>query len=313
MTRPTATSSERIAFDRSEPLTIPTERRYPLDLSVRLPELRSAYYESNAAIWDVEKDFAAQDHGIDHLEADACTAAAVVWSRRAWLEFAGIAESEAALVRSCIELEREADIKFVLATRATEHAVAADASHRLAERFGGYTASPSTPELSQLFTSESIRRALDERVSFDAFFIAHFVVLAAVEQALLVAAAESCTDPMCASTLARILVSVERQQSAGVLYARVRLPNLTDAETQAVTQNVAAVVDIDIRSGVRCSAFLDPDLAGAAALIEAESRAAAAGLGAASPADQRAAVEKALESLDSEALPAGADARDWAL
>jgi hypothetical protein len=313
---PASPSVETVAFGRDTPFPLPVEQRYPLDLSVRIPELRRLYHESNATIWDVDAEFPSETAGTADLDPSTREAAALVWSRRAWLAFAGISESEAALVRCCIERDREADLKFVLAARGTEQAVAADASYRMAQRFGGYVSAPPSPNLSRLFASEPIRRALDQRVDFDAYLVAHFVVLAAIDRALLETAARSTSDPSCKSTLERLLVDSTRQQTVGLIYATARVPQLDSAQRRAVAANVIAAVDIDIGSGLRCSAFLDPDMPGAGKLRDAESQTAAAGLGAAPIPEQRqvaAAALKAVQAdlgdlgINTDALPAVGD------
>jgi hypothetical protein len=305
---PAASSVETVAFGRNTPFPLPVEQRYPLDLSVRIPELRRLYHESNATIWDVEAEFPSDAADTAGLDPGTREAAAMAWSRRAWFAFAGISESEAALVRCCIERDREADLKFVLAARGTEHAVATDASHRMAQRFGGYLPSPPTADLKRSFNSEPIRRALDERVDFDAYFVAHFVVLAGVDRALLEAATLATTDRACRTVLERMLVDSDRQQRAGLLYASARVPQLDRAQREAVAANVTAVVDIDIRGGRRCNAFLDPALPGAGAMLAAEAQTAAAGLGATPIPEQRRIAAVTLKEIQTSLGDLGIDA-----
>lgn len=288
--------SESVALSRDEPFPLPTERRYPLDLSTRIPDLRRLYHESNASIWNVaeELDVAAIDVG--RLDDETRAAAALSWSRRAWLSFADISESEAALVRTCLELDREADFKFVLAARGTERAVAADACHRIAQRLGGYSPTP-PPGMGPLFTAEPIRRALDERVDFDAYVVAHFVVLSTIDRMALEAAIAATTDVICRGALERMLVDIRRQEVAGRLYAQARVAHLDDAHLTAVTDNIVDVVSLDVLSGRRCVAFIDTKAAGGADLSRAEELTARAGLGAATLNDQHAAVTAALATL----------------
>ncbi|MEQ8718671.1 MAG: hypothetical protein RIE08_13760 [Acidimicrobiales bacterium] len=299
-------TTESVTLSRDEPFPLPTERRYPLDLSTRIPELRRLYHESNASIWNVADDLDITAIDVDRLDDQTRAAAALSWSRRAWLSFADISESEAALVRSCLELDREADFKFVLATRGTERAVAADACHRIAQRLGGYRATP--PEGTEaLFTAEPIRRALDERVDFDAYVVAHFVVLATIDRALLETAVAATTDATCRGALERILVDIERQETAGRIYAEARLDRLDDDARATVTANVVDVVRLDVLSGRRCVAFVDEDIAGGAELRMAEELTAHAGLGAATLVAQGEAVTAALAALHADLDRLGLD------
>lgn len=290
---------ESVAFDRDEPFPLPVERRYPLDLSIRIPELRRLYHESNAAIWDVARELDVDAIDTSSLDPGTARAAALSWSRRAWLAFADISESEAALVRACLEPDREADVKFVLAARGTERAVAADAAHQIASRFGGYRAAP-PGEMADLYSGEPIRRALDARVDFDAFFVAHFVVLATIERALLEAAVADTTDPVCRAALERMLVDVRRQEGAGRIYVRARLEHLDDDVRGRIGANVAEVIALDVHSGRRCPAFVDPAVPGASEMLEAETATARGGLGATAPADQREIVTATLTDLGRE-------------
>ena len=60
-------------------------------------------------------------------------AGALVWSHRAWVEYSAIAESEAVLVRSCIESGINVDFKYCLSMRAVERARSTDLAHILAD------------------------------------------------------------------------------------------------------------------------------------------------------------------------------------
>lgn len=292
-------SSESSSLDRGDAFPLPVETRYPLELAVRIPELRALYHESNAAIWDVERDLDVAAIDVDAIDATVAAAAALSWSRRAWLSFADISESEAALVRSCLEPGREADFKFVLAARGTERAVATDAAHTIASRFGGYRRRP-PGDIDALFNAEPIRRALDARTAFDAYVFAHFVVLATIDRALLEAALDATTEPTCRSALDRMLTDVRRQERVGRIYVGRRSGSWNDALRSAIAINIAEVVNLDVSSGRRCVAFIDPTIPGAAQLVEADAITAAAGLGASAPDQQERSVAGALAELSEE-------------
>jgi hypothetical protein len=302
-------ATETGARERDNELPVAREQRYPLDLSVRIPELRRLYHESNASIWDVARDLDVAAIDTNTLTTDGRTAAATCWSRRSWISFADISESEAALVRCCIERDRAADLKYILAARGTERAVATDACHRLANHFAHHSHQPATLELQSLFATDTIRRALDARVDFDAFFVAHFVVLAAIDSALLEASRTHTTEPTCRAVLERIAVDLARQEAAGLIYLQARTPHLAEDQRRLIEANVRAVVRSDVLSGVRCSAFLPDGVPGVDALIEAEETAAAAGLGTAPLRTQRQTVERSLAELDATLTNLGLPAR----
>ena len=302
---PAEVRTEAVSRGRLEALPVPREQRYPLDLAVRIPEMRQLYRESNASIWDVARDLDTSSMVIDSIDTKVLAAAALTWSRRCWIQFADISESEAALVRSCIERDRAADLKYVLAARATERAVAVDACHRIAVQFGGYVSEPRSEELRALFATDIIRRALDTRVDFDAFFVAHFVVIASLDLAMLECSIRHTTEPVCLSALDRIARDARRQEAAGRLYLAARLTDLNADDRRAIADNAAAVVKSEVLSGVRCTTLLANDVPGAAELIDAESRTASGGLGSAPLGEQRAAIVTALETLDAELAQLG--------
>jgi hypothetical protein len=287
-----------VVADRSIPFSLPVERRYPLDLSSGLPEVRRYFDDSNRDPWDPETDvdWDAPDRS-RHDEA-TLRAAAVVWSSRGWRAFAAISESEALLVRMCIETDREADLKYGLGARATDNAAHADACRLMAEACGGYHDRPSSDDLSELLTTDVIRRALHAQVDADGFFAGHVVLLAAIDLAHWSAAIASTSDEAASRVLARCRRDKERQLEFGWAYLDARRPQLTAAARSEIERALDhTLTGQGLRTG--SSAMLDPAVAGVAELHAALEATHDAGLGAATLLDEVEAVRSAVAATRS--------------
>jgi hypothetical protein len=272
---------------------LPEEQRYPLDLTSRLADVRRLYEEAAGDRWDPETDvdLSAVGTGLDDA---ARRAGALVWSHRAWLEYRGIAESEAALVRLCLERGREVDAKYLLTARGADKALAAEACWLVAERLGGYVDGPGDSALAGLLRDRVARRFLHAEVDPDAFVVGQFVLAESIDLAVWRASAAVTTEPALASLLARLLKTKERHLAFGWAYAEARLPAVAadPVRAQAVADAAAAVLAAE-RAGLRVAAGLADGTADSAALAAAVDTAAAAGLGTAPGAALVAALESA--------------------
>ncbi|MEJ0071862.1 MAG: hypothetical protein WDO24_27585 [Pseudomonadota bacterium] len=152
---------------------IPVERRFPLHLEPSIGSIRELYDAAKQARWDPQR--VADWDGFDAVRypADVRDAARLSWSRRAWTEYGGLAESPALIVRFCIEHQRESDPKYFLTVRSTEEAWHLDCCHRFAELLGGYVAAPRAPAYQALFNQGLHREALDIAMPLDAYVAAH--------------------------------------------------------------------------------------------------------------------------------------------
>src|SRR3990167_3461615 len=92
----------------NEALTrVPRETRFPLNLAVSIPAIDRLYEESKLDIWAPADDVDWTSGQLDAIASEQLQAARRVWSRRAWLEYTGIAETPALLLRFCLERGRE--------------------------------------------------------------------------------------------------------------------------------------------------------------------------------------------------------------
>ena len=265
--KPVHASETRIPAATEQPISA-----RPLDRGSRSCDGSTTSPTRRSGTWPRELDVAAID--IEQLTTRTVRPRALCWSRRAGSAFADISESEAALVRCCIELDRAADLKYILAARGTERAVATDACHRIAQRISPATApARRRVERQSLFTdrARSVERST-QRVDFDAYFVAHFVVLAAIDSALLEASRSHTTEPTCRAVLERIarrpgppgscrphrICRHDRRTSTEDQRQPHRRP--TSSSRRSITTSSAVV---------RCSAFLpDRALPGVDELIE---------------------------------------------
>jgi len=291
------TRSTEIQIRQSnDAINLPTERRYPLDLMRRRAEVYDRYLESNSRMWDI--DGAVRWDALDPSRIDAgARASGRVWSWQSWVAFRDIMTCEAALVRACLEPDISADLKFCIATRASERAAAADAGAELAGRLGHYFERPDSPELEALFDTDMVRRMLHEGVDLDALVVAHFAVVPSIDLAVAEARRAATTEDTVADLLGHVIDDLRRQHEWAWTYLSGRLPE-RDADTRrAIGANLAEVFEHDLLNGARWTSLIDDVLPGAGALAAAESTAATHGLGGVAAAAQSRAVHLAISDI----------------
>jgi hypothetical protein len=211
-------SAEAVARDRDRDFVLGTEDRFPLDLSGTNSPKWAAYESAIQHVWDPED--ASLWVGFDperFSDADR-EAGALVWSHRAWVEYLAIAESEAVLVRSCIESGISVDFKYCLSMRAVERARSTDLAHILATRLGTYRPSPSGPGLVELLDDDLVRRALHADTDLDGYVAAHLIAQGAIDLAMWRASVNG-ADP----TIARLvsLVVSDKARMVDVAWAQL--------------------------------------------------------------------------------------------
>ncbi len=239
------------------PAVVPQERRYPLDLVSAPSTFRELYAEANRLRWDPARSF--DWTPLDGLPPHAT--AALVWSHRAWIEYRGIAESEAALVRACLERDVPADAKWCLTARGSAKAVAAEACWTVAERLGGYVGDPGPTAAVQVLRNGVARRGLDAQVDPDAFFVAHFVLADTVALRCWEAARAAAAAHRAADALVGLLDAVVRDHARSVrfgwawLEARLAPLAVDDTRRAVVAANVAGAI-AEERAGFRDPAWL---------------------------------------------------------
>ena len=225
--------------------TIPTERRFPLNLHKADRSIRDLYETAKVSRWNPETDLPWTEHAFAGVDAAALDAARRVWSRRAWVEYTGMTETPALLIRFCLELNRESDPKYFLTVRNTEEAWHVESFHRYAEACGGYVDKPDDPAWEPVFNRTLYRDALDAEVSIDAYVAAHCAFVDGLEHELAQAWRANAREPLARAVLERCLPDYERHAAFGWLYAERRAPamdaTLRARVGQALARHVAEV------------------------------------------------------------------------
>ena len=281
----------------SHRITLPRERRYPLDLMRRRRDVYDCYLESNAGMWDIDGDVRWKAFVVSGHSPAACDAASYIWSWQSWVAFRDITTCEAALVRACLEPDVSADLKFCMSTRASERAAAADGGAELAGLIGTYRERPQTVELESLFDTDMVRRVLHEGVSLDALILSHFATVPTVDRAVAEARLARVKEPTVSDLLSHIVDDLRRQERWAWTYLTGRLEEIDTYSLNAISRNLAEVLQQDLLLGARWTALIDDHVAGARALAIAEALAAEEGLGGLAAADGIEAVRTALDEV----------------
>ena len=260
------------------PTRIQVERRFPLVLDEAIAPIRQVYETAKRAKWDPTTHVPWDRLGSAALPPEVRDAARAVWSRRAWVEYTGLSETPALLIRFCLELDRESDPKYFLTVRNTEEAWHLEAFHIAAERFGGYLARPADARWEPVFNQALHRQALDADRSLEEYVAVHCAVEDGLELELYTAYAANATDPAIAELLRRVVADKARHAAFGWAYLEARCAGLGEAGRAGVARAVS-----DWIATVACSGYHVPYLSTALDAqgdAQAAARVAAAGLGA---------------------------------
>ena len=260
------------------PTRIQVERRFPLVLDEAIAPIRELYETAKRSKWDPTTDVPWDRLGAAALSAEVRDAARAVWSRRAWIEYTGLSETPALLIRFCLELDRESDPKYFLTVRNTEEAWHLEAFHMAAEKLGGYLPRPADARWEPVFNQALHRQALDADRSLDEYVAVHCAVEDGLELELYRAYASNATDPAIAELLRRVVADKARHAEFGWRYLEARCEGLDDAAKAGVGRAVSAWI-----AQVACSGYHVPSLStslDASADAQAARLVARAGLGA---------------------------------
>ena len=276
------------------PTPIMVERRFPLDLHRSIQSIRELYETGKRQHWSPGKDI-----DWDKLDSSAYSpaqleAARQVWSRRAWLEYTGLAETPALLIRFCLELDRESDPKYFLTVRNTEEAWHIECFHRYAKLLGGYQSRPANPAWEPVINRTLYRDALNATQSLDAYVATQCALADGLELELYRLYAGNAREPIAAEILKHVVQAKERHASFGWLYLEERAARMDPATKGAVARQITGWIEEVAFSGYHIpslSTTIDAQAEGAAATLAAE-----AGLGAATPESERRAFKEYLQN-----------------
>ncbi|MEP6941764.1 MAG: hypothetical protein ABI981_02445 [Betaproteobacteria bacterium] len=237
---------------RSGPTPIKVERRFPLDLHKSALAIRQLYETAKVERWSPEKDIQWESFDATAHEPGARAAARRVWSRRAWIEYTGLAETPALVIRFCLERDREADPKYFLTVRNTEEAWHLECFHRYAEACGGYIERPDNAQWEPLFNQSLYRDALDAELGIDGYVFTHCAFVDGLECELTRAWRDNARDPVARAILDRCLVDRQRHAEFGWLYAQRRAAMLDDVQRAEVVSALVGHIEHVEFAGYSC-------------------------------------------------------------
>lgn len=267
-----------------QPTTMQVERRFPLNLHKSDDDIRSLYETAKRAHWNPDADLPWARNELAKLAPAAREAARRVWSRRAWVEYTGMTETPALLIRFCLELNRESDPKYFLTVRNTEEAWHVESYHRYAEACGGYVDAPVDRAWDAVFNRTLYRDALNADVPIDAYVAAHCAFVDGLEFELAKAWLANATEPLARAILERCLGDYERHAAFGWMYAQRRAATMDAGLSMRVAAALKRHIEDVEFAGYHCVALAaDIDTRRESADLEL---AAHAGLGAATAAEE---------------------------
>lgn len=237
------------------PIKLPVEVRFPLDLGISIPSIRQLYEDGKRDAWSPERAISWNTFDGDAFSEEQRDAGRLVWSRRAWLEYTGIAETPALLLRFCMERAREADPKYFLTVRNTEEAVLVESCERYAELLGGYLDRPAESRWEEVINRSCYRHALDAEVSLDAYVATHCAVEDGLELELFRAHLANATEPVARAILEKAVQGKARHAQFGWSYLHKRAGEMTARERSAVVEGV-----VEWFSSVACDGYHVPSL-----------------------------------------------------
>ncbi len=235
------------------------ESRFPLELKRSIDSIRELYEIGKQQRWNPETDIAWPAFKPEHYDAATRDAARLVWSRRAWIEYSGLAETPAILIRLCLEAGRESDPKYFLTVRNTEEAWQIESAHRFAQLLGGYVDQPASAQQKALFNQYRHRQALDAEQHADAFFTTHSAVEDGLELQLHRAYLANATDSVAHQLLEKSVQAKERHVAFGWLYVTECAARWSDADRAAIGAHAHQYLqDIELM-GYHCPSLGAPD------------------------------------------------------
>ena len=234
------------------------EKRFPLDLSVRIPKIRNLYRQATAKQWDPLKAVPWDDLRPEAYTEEQRYAARLYWSRRAWGEYGAISESPALQIRFC-QQRHEPDLRFFFTLRTQEEARHAEVCYLMAEKLGGYIDAPTQTAFQGSVATHGVRKmALDLGIPLEATIAS--LVCAAEEIAYDVFAhlIKVTSNPVARRVLQLIMRDEVRHCAFGWAYMEKRVRELTPVQLAGVEEAVLIMIEKVEMNGYH-SAWLGPD------------------------------------------------------
>lgn len=240
------------------PTTLIVEQRFPLNLKESIHSIREMYETGKKERWVPETDIAWSDFDKNCYTDHALEAARLTWSWRSWVEYAGLTETPAMLIRWCLEKGRESDPKYFLTVRNTEEAWHIESFSKLANLMGGYMNHPMETAEEGLFLQHRDRTILDENQHSDAMLVTHCAVEDGLEMELFKAYLDNSTDPVVISLLNKVVRAKERHAHFGWAYATERSALWTEQDRSVIGRTVHHYLETVELAGYHCPWLRNP-------------------------------------------------------
>ncbi|HYB71423.1 MAG TPA: hypothetical protein VEH80_12145 [Candidatus Bathyarchaeia archaeon] len=265
------------------------ERRFPLRFAPESPALRELYSQAKGLRWNPETDIAWSRFDPFAYAPAVREAARLVWSRRAWGTYPGLAENTALLIRFCLESGAAGmDAKLFLSFRPAEEAKHLEACLLFATRLGGYESTPSHAALARTSNQPFAQMALDPDLPVEAVVAALGCLDDQLDLNLCLGHLQHSRD----ETARQILRLAAGDKQRHVLFAWTllaqRLPRLDGNGRAAVADTARDVLERVILAGYRNTWLLPREAR--EPLLAAEALTAEHGLGASTEAQEQAIV-----------------------
>jgi hypothetical protein len=283
------------AFQRQEKQFV--ERRFPLQFAPEVPALRELYNQAKGFRWNPETDIAWDRLDAGALPADVREAARITWSRRAWGAYPGLGENTALLLRLCLESgARQMDAKLFLSFRPAEEAKHLEACFTFAERLGGYLPDPGDEAVRRAANHPLAQMALDPEVPAEAIIAALGCLDDQLDLNLHLSHLQHAREETARAVLRLIAGDKQRHVVFGWVWLGSRMSGLEAAGRAAVGTIVREMLEHVILGGYR-NTWLLPASPGRDRLLEAETRTAAAGLGASTVGQEKSVLRATITQV----------------
>ena len=237
------TRAPHLKDNSREFVDLPIERRYPLELTPVVDALREYFISTNESLPIAIKQLNPSPQELGDHSPDQLDAAALVWSARAWAEYNGISESEALLIRICLEQNREIDLKYALAARAAEKAIHADQCRRIAESLSHYYRDTNSAVLNCLYQTSTIRTVLDINEHVDGSLASYLLAVAEFDLCRWAASSNKKGLESINAIIKHCVHSKKAQLAAFWTYFEYRADGLTDDSRRMIAQSVGAAME----------------------------------------------------------------------
>ncbi|MBN9459937.1 MAG: hypothetical protein J0H00_01800 [Burkholderiales bacterium] len=224
----------------STPIRIPVEVRFPLDLATRIAPIHRLYEDAKLDTWSPEGDIPWSAFDPAALPAAQRDAARTVWSRRTWLEYTGIAETPALLLRFCMERAREVDAKYFLTVRNTEEAMLVECFDRYAKSLGPCLDRPTERGWEAVINRGYYRDALNAEVDLDAYVAVHCAIEDGLELELFRAYLANAREAVARKILERSVRAKARHAEFGWRYLAKRSGEFDSRQRAAIAEAASA-------------------------------------------------------------------------